>query len=102
MKQAFIYIGDYDKIKDVNYPITLSADNEDKQVTYIVCLPFNNKHTIDYLNSLSDKEKYLLASTDKSAYIFSSTKDFLLSLNTRYIDVNEFMFYEIKVVLSKL
>lgn len=75
--------------------------NDEKEMTYIVCLPFTYEHTIEYLNSLSDKEKYLIASTDKSACIFSSTKDFLFAINNCEIDVNEFIFYEIKVVLNK-
>lgn len=65
---------------------------------YIVGLPFDfDEFTIEKLNTLSDKDKFLIADTNESACMFETTISFLTAINNHNVDTEKLVFYEIEV-----
>lgn len=64
----------------------------------IVGLPFDcEDYTIEYLDNLTDGEKYLYAMSTPDANSFETTKEFLEALNRGFVDTENLVWYEIEI-----
>jgi hypothetical protein len=65
----------------------------------IVGLPFDcEDYTIEYLDNLTDGEKYLYAMSTPDADSFETTQAFLYALNGGFVDTENLVWYEIEIL----